>query len=76
MVARGVIVIICALVVICEGAKPRVYKPNCKYSSNICPMIYLPVCGTNGKTYNNECELCAAAKTSKTKILIRKQGHC
>uniref|UniRef100_A0A8C1N094 Si:dkey-203a12.9 n=1 Tax=Cyprinus carpio TaxID=7962 RepID=A0A8C1N094_CYPCA len=50
--------------------------PRCRYSSNICPMNYAPLCGTNGITYGNECMLCAAIKASKTKILIRKQGRC
>uniref|UniRef100_A0A8C1FLR7 Si:dkey-203a12.9 n=1 Tax=Cyprinus carpio carpio TaxID=630221 RepID=A0A8C1FLR7_CYPCA len=54
MFARGVIVLI-VFSFLC-------YKPRCRYSSNICPMNYAPLCGTNGITYGNECMLCAAIK--------------
>ncbi|KAK7138465.1 hypothetical protein R3I94_013937 [Phoxinus phoxinus] len=72
MFARGIIVLICVLVAISDGAR----VPNCRYSSNICTMQYAPVCGSNGITYGNECMLCGAIRGSKTKILIQKQGPC
>uniref|UniRef100_A0A9J8CCB8 Si:dkey-203a12.9 n=2 Tax=Cyprinus carpio TaxID=7962 RepID=A0A9J8CCB8_CYPCA len=36
--------------------------PNCKYYSNICPLNYSPMCGTNEITYGNECMLYSAIK--------------
>ncbi|XP_067241536.1 double-headed protease inhibitor, submandibular gland-like [Chanodichthys erythropterus] len=73
MFARGVIVLLCVLVAVSDGER----EPNCKpYSSNGCPEIYKAVCGSDGKTYSNECELCVASKTSNTKILIQKEGEC
>ncbi|XP_067238191.1 double-headed protease inhibitor, submandibular gland-like [Chanodichthys erythropterus] len=65
------------IVIVKQGECDQHLQPNCKrYSSNICKKIYKPVCGSDGKTYGNECLLCAANRTSKTKILIQKQGKC
>ncbi|XP_067217874.1 ovomucoid-like isoform X2 [Chanodichthys erythropterus] len=73
MFARGVIVLLCVLVAVSDGVR----EPDCKsYPSIMCPLNYSPVCGSDGKTYSNECLLCAAMKTSNTTILIQKQGEC
>ncbi|KAK9962889.1 hypothetical protein ABG768_006128 [Culter alburnus] len=73
MFARGVIVLLCVLVAVSDAAR----KPNCKrYPSDACTKIYKPKCGSNGKTYSNECELCVAIRKTGTEILIVKESRC
>ncbi|XP_067218521.1 ovomucoid-like [Chanodichthys erythropterus] len=73
MFARGVIVLLCVLVAMSYGER----EPNCElYPSNACTREYAPVCGSDGKTYSNECTLCVAIRESGTEISIVNEGRC
>ncbi|XP_051716681.1 PI-actitoxin-Avd5a-like [Ctenopharyngodon idella] len=76
MFARGVIVLLCVLVVVSEGERAPEPDPEPEPEPSFCPMIYFPVCGSDGITYGNECLLRAASQGSNTKIVILKHGRC
>uniref|UniRef100_A0A8C4WIH0 Kazal-like domain-containing protein n=2 Tax=Gopherus TaxID=38771 RepID=A0A8C4WIH0_9SAUR len=48
-------------------------KERCYFA---CPLIYRPVCGTNGITYSNKCNLCAARWKTGINIGIKHEGRC
>ncbi|KAL2779185.1 serine protease inhibitor Kazal-type 1 precursor [Daubentonia madagascariensis] len=50
-------------------------KPNCREVSG-CSKVYDPVCGTDGNTYSNECNLCFENKKHQIPVLIQKHGPC
>ena len=51
-----------------------VFTGNCPM---ICPAVYVPVCGSDDRTYSNNCELdIANCKDKQRDIRVLKQGEC
>ena len=42
----------------------------------MCPAVYRPVCGTDGKTYSNNCELGKQACKSGSSLAVAYKGEC
>ncbi|XP_043841528.1 serine protease inhibitor Kazal-type 1-like isoform X3 [Dromiciops gliroides] len=57
-------------------AEDKVRDASCFEDLLECPPVFVPVCGTNGKTYGNECLLCLENKEKGTHIRIKKERDC
>ncbi|XP_028168242.1 serine protease inhibitor dipetalogastin-like isoform X2 [Ostrinia furnacalis] len=65
-----------AVLLLCAGAQAsQTSGPSCA-----CARIYQPLCGSDGQTYNNLCELqCRAeynAKHGRAPLEVYKRGRC
>jgi len=47
--------------------------PECSLA---CQMDYTPVCGTDGQTYGNSCELQSTACLKRSSVRVAHQGEC
>ncbi|XP_066506053.1 trypsin inhibitor ClTI-1-like [Hoplias malabaricus] len=78
MILRVVFVLLCVVAltnVVAAGKKRR--PPKCEiYPLPGCPRDYNPVCGSDGKTYTNECELCVEILETGTQIYVAHEGPC
>ncbi|XP_007474153.1 serine protease inhibitor Kazal-type 1-like isoform X1 [Monodelphis domestica] len=57
-------------------AKKFPQKAKCHSKIFGCPKIYYPVCGNDGRTYDNRCILCMENMNRKVQVLIQKYGEC
>ncbi|XP_030843085.1 agrin isoform X4 [Strongylocentrotus purpuratus] len=63
----------CSFGGICRPLSADTYECICKFN---CPAVRLPVCGSDGATYGNECQLKEAACEQQSSIVLEKIGTC
>ncbi|XP_027740484.1 serine protease inhibitor Kazal-type 4 [Empidonax traillii] len=84
MAVRDLVLVAVAVVtlVVASGAELNegsgLRKPVCADMADLqaCPLVYLPICGTDGNTYANECQLCVEQMKTRQDIRILKDGEC
>lgn len=60
----------CSFGAICDGQTGRCVCPT------ECVQSHQPVCGSDGSTYGNECELHVRACTQQQDLRVAAQGEC
>ncbi|XP_006148125.1 serine protease inhibitor Kazal-type 7 [Tupaia chinensis] len=81
----GGLLLLCALTYFCcrtEAASLTSKMLDCSIYKKYpvvaipCPIMYLPVCGSDYITYGNECHLCIENLKSEGKVQLLHEGMC
>ncbi|XP_069340095.1 double-headed protease inhibitor, submandibular gland-like [Eulemur rufifrons] len=59
-----------------KGTEVDCYQYNRKGSQVACPRIFRPICGTDQKTYDNECLLCMQNQEQNLQLRKLHDGNC
>ncbi|KAJ8001010.1 hypothetical protein DPEC_G00186370 [Dallia pectoralis] len=72
MVGKLLILVCVMLLVSFSDAEGRGRKPSCGIAADpfFCIDLYSPVCGSDGKTYSNECELCLHIQQCRNMLIV------
>ncbi|XP_044125200.1 serine protease inhibitor Kazal-type 1-like [Bufo gargarizans] len=76
MLKAAVISLVVGIVLAAPNVK-KTREPLCsRYDEGICPYGSKPICGTDGYTYGNECQLCQENRERTNKVQIKDEGPC
>ncbi|XP_026159478.1 serine peptidase inhibitor, Kazal type 4 isoform X2 [Mastacembelus armatus] len=76
VVFLGLLLLVCVVADVKEKSE-FMRKPSCPDGEILaCPMNFVPVCGSDGNTYPNECVLCSQIQKTKLDIFIVKEEGC
>ncbi|XP_064077171.1 turripeptide Lol9.1-like [Macrobrachium nipponense] len=78
MLKKGILsaVLLVTLFAIIGTSQAGHLRPNPSCGPTVCIALYDPVCGSDGKTYSNSCEIGVAQRCKNPRLRTRCLGEC